>query len=229
MSAVPTVFMVDDDPSVLNALARLVRAEGYAVRCFESPETFLTQHDPAVPGCAVLDVFMPNLNGLALQRTLLASGCARFIVFIADQGDISTGVQAMKAGAVDFLIKPFQDEDFLNAIGDAIAKDDAARQARAQLESIRQRLATLTAREREVLQHVVVGQLNKQIAADLGTVEKTIKVHRARVMEKMGAASLAELVCLAVQCGLVSAGGNRIHGEFDGQMREGICTVPRLW
>lgn len=202
MSAVPTVFLVDDDPNVLKASARLLQAEGIAVRTFSSPDTFLAQHDSAVPGCVVLDLFMPHLNGLALQHALRASGYERFIVFITGYGDIAASVEAMKAGAVDFLTKPFQDEQFLSAIRNAIAKDRLARNARMELQSIRQRLATLTPREHEVLRHVIAGRLNKQIAADLGTVEKTIKVHRARAMEKMGVASLAELVRLTMRVGM---------------------------
>jgi FixJ family two-component response regulator len=160
------------------------------------------QHDPAAPGCVVLDMVMPSVGGLALQRNLLASGCERFIIFITGHGDIPSSVEAMKAGAVDVLTKPFHDQEFLDAVRVAVARDDSARATYAQLQSIRQRLATLTRREREVLEHVVTGRLNKQIAADLGTVEKTIKVHRARVMEKMRVSSLAELVRLTLQIGL---------------------------
>jgi FixJ family two-component response regulator len=205
MSAVPIVFLVDDDPAILKASARLLQAEGIAVRTFNSPDAFLAQHDPATPGCVVLDLVMPHLNGLALQHALLASGCERFIVFITGHGDIAASVEAMKAGAVDFLTKPFQDEQFLSAIRNAIAKDWLARNVRMELQSIQKRLATLTPREHEVLQHVVAGRLNKQIAAELGTVEKTIKVHRARAMEKMGASSLADLVRLTMRVGLEAA------------------------
>jgi FixJ family two-component response regulator len=201
-TAIPTIFIVDDDPAVLKALTRLLQIEGFAVRSFHSPEAFLAQHDPAAPGCILLDMAMPSLDGLALQRALQASGCERFIIFITGRGDIPSSVQAMKAGAVDVLTKPFEDQHLLDAIRIAVARDDSAREMVARLQSIQRRLATLTRREREVLEHVVTGQLNKQIAADLGTVEKTIKVHRARVMEKMGVSSLAELVRLAVQFGL---------------------------
>lgn len=199
MSVDPIVYMVDDDPAVLKALTRLLQAEGYAARTFGSPEEFLARHDPAAPGCIVLDMRMPNLNGLALQQALLASGCERFIVFITGYGDIADSVRAMKAGAVDFLTKPFRDDDFLAAIRNAIAKDEHARGRWLRRQSIRRRMATLTRREHEVLQHVVAGRLNKQIAADLGTAEKTIKVHRARAMEKMGVTSLAELVRITVE------------------------------
>jgi FixJ family two-component response regulator len=205
MIAVPTVYVVDDDADVLRALMRLLQAEGFAVQTFYSPEAFLTYHDPALPGCVVLDIVMPKLDGLALQRALLASGHERSIVFITGYGDIPTSVQAMKAGAVDFLTKPFEDREFLAAVRSAIARDQSTREICAERESIRQRLATLTRREREVLEHIVTGRLNKQIAAELGTVEKTIKVHRARVMEKMGVSSLAELVRMAVQIDLEAA------------------------
>lgn len=202
MNNIPIVYLVDDDPAVLRALTRLLQLEGIAVRAFNSPEAFLAHHDPTAPGCLVLDIRLPNVTGLALQQVLLGSGCERFIIFITGYGDISSSVQAMKAGAVDFLIKPFHDDDFLAAVRVAIEKDRLARESRLQLQSIQQRMATLTPREHEVLQHVVSGRLNKQIAADLGTAEKTIKVHRARAMEKMHAGSLAELVRLTVQAGV---------------------------
>jgi FixJ family two-component response regulator len=205
MIAAPTVYIVDDDAAMLRALARLLQAEDFAVQTFHSPEAFLTHHDPALSGCVVLDIVMPTLDGLALQRALQASGHDRSIVFITGYGDIPTSVQAMKAGAVDFLTKPFDTEEFLAAVRSAIARDRSAREMCAVRESIRQRLATLTRREREVLEHIVTGRLNKQIAAELGTVEKTIKVHRARVMEKMGVSSLAELVRITVQIELEAA------------------------
>ena len=175
-----TVFVVDDDPSVLRALTRLFTAAGFKARAFASPAAFLEQHDSAAPGCLVLDVALPGLDGLQLQQALTASGCARPIVFITGRGDIPTSVRAMKGGAVDFLTKPVRDEDLLTAVRSAIEADQLAREAQVEMDALRQRLATLTPREREVLVHVVAGRLNKQIAADLGTVEKTIKVHRAR-------------------------------------------------
>jgi FixJ family two-component response regulator len=169
-NAVPTVFVVDDDPAVLKGLSRLLRAARLDVATFSSPQEFLKRHDPNAPGCLVLDFSMPGLNGLELQQALATKGDAVPIIFLTGQGDIPTSVQAMKGGALDFLTKPVNE--------------------------IQQRLATLTPREREVLTHVVSGQLNKQIAYDLGTVEQTIKVHRARVMEKMKVDSVAELVRL---------------------------------
>ncbi len=202
-----TVFIVDDDAAVRKALMRLLQTAGLPACSFPSPETFLEQHDVTTPGCVVLDVAMPGLGGLDVQRALSASGCGRPIIVLTGRGDIPTSVRAMKAGAVDFLTKPVKDEDLLAAVRNAIEIDRLARQAEAERQAIRQRLATLTPREREVLERVVAGRLNKQIAADLGTVEKTIKVHRARVMEKMEVRSLAELVHLTERVGIVA--GNR--------------------
>jgi len=199
-----TVFLVDDDPSILRALTRLLRAGGHQVSAFRSPRDFLAQHDAAVPGCVVLDLAMPGLNGLELQTALAAAGCQRPIVFISGHGDVPSSVRAMKAGAVDFLTKPVSEENLLAAIQRAIERDRLMRDARAQLQAIGERLNRLTPREREVLQHVVAGQLNKQIAADLGTVEKTVKVHRSRVMVKMGVRSLADLVRMAERIGLTA-------------------------
>jgi FixJ family two-component response regulator len=198
----PTVFVVDDDPAVLKGLSRLLRSAQLEVATFNSPQEFLERHDANAPGCLVLDLSMPGLNGLELQQALTTKGAAIPIIFLTGHGDVPTSVQAMKRGALDFLTKPVNDDDLIKAVHDAIEKDRIARQARAELDEIQQRLATLTPREREVLTHVVSGQLNKQIAFDLGTVEKTIKVHRARVMEKMKAQSVAELVRLAERVGI---------------------------
>jgi FixJ family two-component response regulator len=199
----PIVFVVDDDRDVLKSLARVLRSAGLAVTTFSSPSDFLEQHDPRVAGCLVLDVAMPGLNGLELQQALTAKGSAIPIIFLTGRGDIPMSVQAMKGGAVDFLTKPIHDEDLLKAVHIALEKDRIERQSRAELDEIQERLATLTPREREVLTHVVSGQLNKQIANDLGTVEKTIKVHRARVMEKMKVNSVAELVRLTERLGTI--------------------------
>jgi FixJ family two-component response regulator len=199
-----TVFLVDDDPSILRALTRLLRAGGHNVSAFRSPREFLVQHDAAVPGCVVLDLAMPGLSGLELQTALAAAGCQRPIVFLSGQGDVPSSVRAMKAGAVDFLTKPVSEENLLAAIERAMDRDRRMRGARAELQAIGERLNRLTPREREVFQHVVAGQLNKQIAADLGTVEKTVKVHRSRVMEKMGVRSLADLVRMAERVGITA-------------------------
>ncbi len=197
----PKIFVVDDDPSVLKGLSRVLRSTGLGVATFSSPREFLEQHDPREPGCLVLDVAMPGLNGLELQATLTAKGSAIPIIFLSGHGDIPMSVQAMKGGALDFLTKPVHDEDLLKAVHAALEKDRIERQIHAELDDIHERFATLTPREREVLIHVVSGQLNKQIANDLGTVEKTIKVHRARVMEKMKVNSVAELVRLTERLG----------------------------
>jgi FixJ family two-component response regulator len=205
------VFVVDDDPAVRKALSRLLESVGFNVRCFASALEFLHQHDRSQAGCLLLDLAMPGLNGLELQEALAASGCERSIVFISGHADVPKSVKAMKAGAVDFLTKPFEDEVLLTAVRAAIEKDLHARSTRTIRESVEQRLATLTQREREVLEHVVSGQLNKQIAADLGIVEKTIKVHRSRVMAKMRVTSVAELVRIAEQVGIRPV-GSRLEG-----------------
>lgn len=192
-----TVFLVDDDLSVLRGLSRLLRSAGWRTEVYQSPQDFINRFDINAPGCLVLDVSMPGLDGLELQCRLADKGCPLPIVFLTGHGDIPTSVRAMKAGAVDFLTKPVRDEDLLGAIGQAVENDRIRRQERAETKAIEERFARLTPREREVLALVVSGKLNKQIASELGTVEKTIKVHRARVMEKMGANSLAELVRLS--------------------------------
>jgi FixJ family two-component response regulator len=202
MDAMFTVFIVDDDAGVLKALSRLLRAKGYEVRSYASPQEFLAAHDAAMPGCAVLDVSMPGLDGLALQELLSATACHRPVIFITGKGDIPTSVRAMRAGAVDFLTKPVSDQDLLGAIARAAEQDTRMRQTHAELSAIEAKIAALTPREREVLAHVVAGRLNKQIAGDLGTVEKTIKVHRSRMMEKLGVRTVADLVRLAGKAGI---------------------------
>jgi FixJ family two-component response regulator len=209
-------MIVDDDPAVLKSLSRLLRSAHLAVTTFSTPREFLENHDPNRPGCLVLDVAMPGLNGLELQQGLIANGQERPIVFLTGHGDIPMSVHAMKRGAVDFLTKPVNDDDLLKAIRVAIEKDRLQRRQRAEVAEIQQRLATLTPREREVLEHVITGHLNKQIAAELGTVEKTIKVHRGRVMEKMKVHSVAELVHLTGRVGIggkPSAISSRVTGH----------------
>lgn len=198
----PTVFLVDDEPEVLKAVARLLRAEGIPVSAFSSPREFLDQVDPNAPGCLVLDMSMPGVSGLEVQRELEARGCHLPVVFLTGRADVPDTVRAMKGGASDFLTKPVEDEELLGAVRRAIEKDAVAWSERAEVASLKARLETLTPREKEVLEHVVAGELNKQVAGRLGTVEKTIKVHRARVMEKMQASSLAELVRLARRVGV---------------------------
>jgi FixJ family two-component response regulator len=199
------VYLVDDEPCLLRALQRLLQAEGLAAQAFGSAEDFLRAHDPSQPGCLVTDLCLPGLDGLSLQRALFEHGSPRAVVLMTAYGDVATGVHAMKAGAVDFLVKPFDDEAFLAAVRDALARDQYDREVLRELEAVRGRLASLTPREHQVLEHVVTGRLNKQIAADLGITEKTIKVHRARAMEKMGVDTLAQLVrkTLEVELGTV--------------------------
>ncbi|WP_246683259.1 response regulator [Mesorhizobium sp. B2-1-3A] len=195
--------MVDDDPSVLIALARLLTVKGYEVRTFSSPGAFLEAHDPDIPGCAVVDVSMPGLNGLELQAALKGSDdIARPVIFVSGQGDVPTSVRAMKEGAVDFLTKPIDETALINAVEAAIGKDTDLRRDRIGFTEVLKHYASLTSREREVLSHVVAGRLNKQIAADLGVAEKTVKLHRGRMMSKMGVRSLAELVRISERLGL---------------------------
>jgi FixJ family two-component response regulator len=189
-----TVFVVDDDEAVRKAVSRLLRSARIAVAAFTSPREFLAQYNPATPGCLVLDIAMPDLNGLQLQTALTEKGSILPIIFLTGQGDVSKSVQAMKHGAFDFLSKPVKEKDLLTAVRAAIERDAVARLEQAKLSEIRARLDTLTPREREVLEHVVSGKLNKQIAVDLSITEATVKMHRARVMAKMKVQSVAELV-----------------------------------
>ena len=196
----PTVFVVDDEAPLRRALSRLLRSVGLAVAAFASPEEFLAQYDPHTPGCLVLDLDLPSLNGLELQRILARKGSVLPIIFLTGHGDIPKSVQAMKGGAIDFLTKPVNDEDLLAAVREAIEKHCALWRRQTDLSEIRVRLATLTPREQEVLEYVVSGKLNKQIASDLDITESTVKVHRARVMAKMKVQSVAELVRLMERC-----------------------------
>jgi len=198
----PTVFIVDDDASVLRSLARVVRLAGYEARTFASAEEFLG-HLPlarVTPFCLVVDLTMPGIGGLELQRQFSDTPAACPVIFISGNGTIPATVQAMKQGALTFLSKPFDDEELLQAIAEALAQHRQSLSASAGLAAIRQRLDRLTDREREVMAWVITGALNKQIADRLGIVEKTVKVHRARVLEKMGVTSVADLVrrCAAV-------------------------------
>jgi FixJ family two-component response regulator len=195
--AAPVVFVIDDDASVRRALGRLLKSAGYLVETFASADAFLRRPLPDSPACLVLDVYLPGLDGLELQRTLVEGSIALPIVFITGHGDIPTTVRAMKAGAVDFLPKPFDDDVLLNAVGQALARQANILQTASEAAEIRRRSEALSPRERQVMALVVRGLLNKQAGHELGVTEKTIKVHRARVMNKMQAASLAELVRMA--------------------------------
>ena len=200
-----TVFVVDDDASVRKAMARLVDSAGYAVETFASAREFLARvRSQDVSGCVLLDILMPGLSGLDLQQELQAFTPPLPIIFITGHGDVPSSVRAMKGGAVDFLTKPVHDQYLLSAISQAIARNAEARERYAELHELRRRADTLTPRERQVMLLVVRGLLNKQVAAELGTVEKTIKVHRARVIQKMGVESLAELVRDAEKLGMFS-------------------------
>ena len=198
----PTVFVVDDYAPGRRSISRLLRAAGFVVAVFASAQDFLAQYDSGVWGCLVLDLAMPAVSGLELQGILAEKGSLLPIIFLTAHGDIPKSVGAMKQGASDFLTKPVNDEDLLAAVRVAVEKDRAIRQEQAELSEIRERLVTLTPREREVLDYVISGKLNKQIARDLGTVEQTIKVHRAHVMQKMKVHSVAELVRLTQRCGI---------------------------
>jgi FixJ family two-component response regulator len=197
-----TVFVVDDDEAVRKAVSRLLRSAGFTAAVFASPGEFLAKYDPATPGCLVLDMAMPEFDGLQLQTALTEKGCILPIIFLTGHGNVSKSVQAMKQGAFDFLSKPVKDKDLLTAVCAAIERDTVARQEQAKLSEIRARLHSLTPREREVLEHVISGKLNKQIAGDLGITEATVKMHRAHVMEKMKVQSIAELARLTERCGI---------------------------
>jgi FixJ family two-component response regulator len=202
----PLVFLVDDDASVRKSLARLVKTAGYEAELFASVRDFLARAPYDGPCCLVLDVRMPGLTGLELQEALRVAGQRLSIVFITGHRDIPVSVKAMKAGAVDFLTKPVDAETLLAAIRQAVARTITDRRRQARVAEVRDRMATLTPREAAVFALVVTGMLNKQIGAKLGIAEKTVKVHRARVMEKMQAGSLAELVRLADEGSVMAAG-----------------------
>lgn len=195
----PVVFIVDDDPLVRRSLEILMRAARIDCKTFSLAQEFLAYEPPPVPACLVLDVRMPGMDGLELQRVLSTREHAPPIIFISGYGNVAMSVQAMRAGAVDFLLKPFDDERLLAAIRHAIDMDRLARERLAHLADLRTRVATLTPRERDVFGLVTTGMTNREIAEQIGTTEKTVKVHRSRVMRKMNAGSLAQLVKIAVQ------------------------------
>ncbi len=198
----PVVFVVDDDPSVRDALAGLLRSVGLSARLFASTQDFLASERPDAPSCLVLDVRLPGSGGLDLQRDLADSSSEVPIVFITGHGDIPMSVRAMKAGAVEFLTKPFRDQELLDAINLGLERDRARRSKAGEVARLRQHFESLTSREREIMAHVVTGKMNKQVAGDLNVSEITVKVHRGHVMRKMGARSLAELVRMADTLGI---------------------------
>jgi FixJ family two-component response regulator len=201
MTADPTVFVVDDDASVLRAISRLLRFE-FLVDAYDSPWPFLEAVRPETPGCILLDLALPGASGLELQERLLAAGCLQPVVSLSGQGSVRTSVQAMRAGALDFIEKPWDNDTLIDTVRRALQRDFETRMRRSTSDSISRRVASLTPRESEVFRHVIAGRLNKQIAARLGTAEKTIKVHRARVMHKMSVRSVAELTRVAEMAGV---------------------------
>ena len=211
-----TVFVVDDDPSVRRSVVRLLQTAGYRVANFDSAEAFLEGERSPGPGCLVLDVRMSGMTGLQLQRRLRVSGRPMAVVFITGHGDVPMSVAAMKGGAVDFLLKPFDDEALLGAIDRAITRDRNWLKERQELDGLRSRYDRLTPRQKQVFSLVVTGLLNKQVAAQLGTSEKTIKVHRARVMATMRAGSLADLVRQAERLQLRPVSNGAGSGPSDG-------------
>jgi RNA polymerase sigma factor (sigma-70 family) len=196
------VFVVDDDPSVRRSLKRLIKSAGFTVESFASAQEFLGRPRPDIPGCLVLDIHMPGVNGLDLQDDLAAAEVNLPIIFLTGYGTVPASVRAMKAGALDFLEKPVDDRALVDAIHQAVERHRRARLEQAEIREIRRRLDSLSPREQEVFSLLLTGMLNKQIAFELGTTEKTIKVHRGRVMEKMQAGSMAELVRLAGKVGM---------------------------
>ena len=200
----PIVVVIDDDASIRKALENLLRSVGLDVELFKSPQEFLQSNRPDRPGCIVLDVRFPGRTGLDMQREISSANTSLPIIFITGYGDIPMSVRAMKAGAVEFLTKPFRDQDLLDAVGVALEKDRTRRANEIRIAELRSRFTTLTARERQVLALVIAGRLNKQIAGELGVSEMTVKMHRRQVMRKMQAAGLAQLVRLADQLGLSS-------------------------
>lgn len=210
MSALPpTIYVVDDDPAIRKALSRLLAAAGYGCALHESAEAFLAGYEPGEPGCILVDLDLPGVDGFGIQDALAVLEAVLPVIFLTGTGDIPASVRAMKAGAVDFLAKPVDAATLLSAIEEALAIGSASRTARSAHTDLKSCLDTLTPRERQVLDFVVLGWQNKQIAAELGTAVKTIKVHRARMMQKMGSPTLAELVRAMVERDLKTANPRR--------------------
>lgn len=201
-AAQSTVFVVDDDPSVLKSLDRILRSMGFAVEIFDSPRLFLDRCDLGRPGCVLLDLAMPHISGIDVQQHLLNAGSLLPVVFLSGAGNIPVSVSAMKAGAVSFLVKPVNDDELAEAIAAALERNQRLRTDREERELIVNRYLTLTAREKEVMHNLLCGKLNKQIAYELGIVEKTVKVHRARVLAKLQVRSLVKLFELATRAGI---------------------------
>jgi two-component system response regulator FixJ len=195
----PTVFVIDDDAAVRQSLSLLMRSMALAVETFDSAQDFLDRADPTRPGCLVLDIRMPGMSGLELQEELSRLGFTTPVIFITGHGDVAMAVRAMKTGAVDFIEKPFSDQVLLERVNQALELDRATRAARAEIADIERRLDQLSPREREVMSRIVAGQANKVIAIELGLSERTVEIHRAKVMSKTGARSLAELVSMVTR------------------------------
>ena len=201
-AARPTVFVVDDDASVLRSLGRVLRSMGFAVELFDSPRPFLDRCDLGRPGCVLLDLSMPQMSGIDVQQHLLDAGSLLPVVFLSGTGNIPASVSAMKAGAVDFLVKPASGDELAGTISRALERNRQLRRERDEREGIVNRYSTLTAREKEVMRHLLCGKRNKEIAYELGIVEKTIKVHRARILAKLQVRSLVNLFELAARAGI---------------------------
>jgi FixJ family two-component response regulator len=213
MIAAPTVFIVDADTAARKSLERVARSAGYAAAAFASGREFLSLRRGSEPGCLILELFLPGLNGLALQEKLAREEVPLPVIFLTGNGDIRTSVKAMKAGAVDFLTKPFEAKMLLNAVARAIAQDAQAKREREHLMKARRLLDTLTPREYEVLRWVLTGLTNRQVALELGIVEKTVKAHRGRIMRKMRAPSPASLILFALEAGVHPARPHVFAGE----------------
>jgi len=217
MDPVPTIVVLDDEQSVVSAVERLLHAEGLQTRGWTSARAFLAEHDPAAPGCLVVDLIMPEMNGLEVQRQLAMQGDARPVVIITGRGDMSVVVEGMRAGAVTFLEKPVRGEVLLEAVGEALERDAIKRAVNAERHRVNEMLKSLTARERQVLELVARGLLNKQIAGELGLAEKTVKAHRGRVMRKMSVRSVVALLRALMRCDALSSQPSENVTPWSGQ------------